>query len=74
MDGKKLAYSELLEKIEENNEVIYTVNEMLTKASSSSLDVLFATHGHYTEEGNKIVGDVIANFIIEQIKINPEGQ
>lgn len=72
LDGKVLAYSAILEEIGENNEVIHTEHEMLTIALSSSLDILFSPKGHYSGKANKIVADVIANFIIAQIRINPE--
>jgi len=65
LSNKKLAYSELLDKIKEENVVIHPENELVEEARKSSLDTVI--RGHYTVRGYEIVGDVVAKFIIDNI-------
>lgn len=65
LNGEELAYSELLEKIEEDNNVIHPENEFLERVESSSLDIFFMKGGHYSSEGNKIIADRITKSIVE---------
>lgn len=71
---KRLVYSKLLEKIEQDHGVIRPDRELLEQAKASSLDAVFAGRysakrdtilaGHYSAEGNKTVADVIAQSIL----------
>ncbi|MBC8182529.1 SGNH/GDSL hydrolase family protein [candidate division KSB1 bacterium] len=66
LHGKELVYSELLQKIEKSSDIVFPELEMVEAAKISSVDSLFGIT-HYSDEANKIVGDVLAKYIFSHI-------
>ena len=65
MNGDKPVYSALLEKIEETIVVIDPAHALVNEAKRSSVNELYLIF-HYSEKGNKVVGDVVAKFLLQR--------
>lgn len=67
---KAFPYAALLEKIDEENEIIYPEREQLQEVIAlylSSANELFTREGggHYSAIGNQVIADTIADYIIQ---------
>ena len=61
-DGK-LRYSEMLDKMDEDHEVIHPEQNLLEEAENVSLDALF-TKRHYAANANKVIADAITKYVM----------
>ena len=66
LNGDKPIYSDLLQGIIASNNVIDPANELVSQVDESSFDQLFMPGGHPSEKANRVIGEVIARFLMER--------
>jgi hypothetical protein len=69
LSGEALDYAALLEEIANNATVIYPEHKLLEEAKGSSLEALYK--GHYSPRGNKVIADVISEFLVSSSLASP---
>lgn len=67
---RKPGYTELLEELDAEFDVIHPESEMVMEGKTSSIEAFFQPGKHYSPKANKIVANLLAKYLIREVFFN----